>query len=227
MAKRKTAIQKAYTKERNRILSTVRRYKKSGLDVQFTVPEIPKKITAASVRRLQKITPKKIQEKTFGVDLTTGEQISYFKARKQAQAERKREKEDRLRFAKEIRENIKDVTAEFKAKPPKSFATPTVSDVIISKFLHLILTYPDEAYEIIRCWLDNQLAEYGQEAVAKMLQQSNDAGDWLQPRDIYKAGRLADMLSSMIAYLDISKEEKRQILDSVDEELSEWEELYF
>lgn len=63
--KKASSTLKEYRKQRSRVLATVRRYEKQGLYVNFVVPNIPKRITQASVRRLSKITPKQIQQKTF------------------------------------------------------------------------------------------------------------------------------------------------------------------
>lgn len=61
----KSEIEKKYYKERKLVLQRISRAKKRG----FTVPEkllpaIPKKITAGSVRRLEKLSAKYIQEKS-------------------------------------------------------------------------------------------------------------------------------------------------------------------
>ena len=82
MARGKQAIINEYRRNRRRIQSTIYRYRKQGLEVNFELPKIPKNITAASVRRLEKITPKTIQKKTRGVDYSTGEIVSYFRAKK-------------------------------------------------------------------------------------------------------------------------------------------------
>lgn len=77
MKKIKNAIQKAYQKERNRILSQIRKLKKQGYDISdVNVPKIPKKKTEGSVRRLQKLTTRKIQEQASRVDVETGEILS-------------------------------------------------------------------------------------------------------------------------------------------------------
>jgi hypothetical protein len=77
MKKIKDAIQKAYQKERNRILSQIRKLKKQGYDTSdIDVPKIPKKKTEGSIRRLQKLTTRKIQEQASRVDYETGEIVS-------------------------------------------------------------------------------------------------------------------------------------------------------
>lgn len=66
-----------YMKERKRIQQAISREKKSGYIVpENLLPDIPKRITKASINRLKKITPKTIRSKSELVDFTTGEIIT-------------------------------------------------------------------------------------------------------------------------------------------------------
>lgn len=66
-----------YMKERRRIQQAISREKKSGYIVpESLLPDIPKRITKASINRLKKITPKTIRSKSELVDFTTGEIIT-------------------------------------------------------------------------------------------------------------------------------------------------------
>ena len=80
--KKVSATVKAYRKERSRVLATVRRYEKQGLYVDFVVPNIPKRITQASVRRLAKITPKKIQSQTYQLNEFGEVEASFYQFKK-------------------------------------------------------------------------------------------------------------------------------------------------
>lgn len=66
-----------YMKERRRIQQAISREKKSGyIPPENLLPDIPKRITKASINRLKKITPKTIRSKSELVDFTTGEIIT-------------------------------------------------------------------------------------------------------------------------------------------------------
>lgn len=66
-----------YMKERRRIQQAISQQKKSGYIIpENLLPDIPKRITKASVNRLKKITPKTIRSKSELVDFTTGEIIT-------------------------------------------------------------------------------------------------------------------------------------------------------
>lgn len=74
-SKRKhNAIEKAYFKERARIQSQQRSMLRRGYIISAdALPPIPKKITAGSVRRLKKITSKKLYDSADFMDLTSGD----------------------------------------------------------------------------------------------------------------------------------------------------------
>jgi hypothetical protein len=81
--KKASSTLKEYRKQRSRVLATVRRYEKQGLYVDFAVPNIPKRITQASVRRLSKITPKQIQQKTFKLSEFGEIEASFYQFKKE------------------------------------------------------------------------------------------------------------------------------------------------
>jgi hypothetical protein len=75
--------EKAYNKQIKRIRQFVRRAEQRGYVFSETIiPQKPKKITHASVRRLQSITPARMYKKAEYMDYSTGELISGTKARK-------------------------------------------------------------------------------------------------------------------------------------------------
>lgn len=67
------SIQSDYYKERKRISRYISRLERAGAEVNLELPQVPKKITPASVRRLQRITPEKILSKTSVISEETGE----------------------------------------------------------------------------------------------------------------------------------------------------------
>lgn len=215
--KKSSAVQRAYTAQRRRIQNLMSRYRRKGYDVQFQLPSIPKRITPASVRRLQRITPEVVRKQSFGVDYESGEQITYEKAQKQYVAERRAYREQ---IAQETQRQ-KDISTQIELE--RRAITPSISTVIISNFRYHISFYPEKARDIISKWLSEQILAYGETTVAKMLQESNDAGMWLTPKETYSDELVREMLSNMLDFLDISDEEKQTILDEVDEEFEFWE----
>lgn len=81
--KKLSEAEKAYNAQVRRIKQFTRRAEKRGYAFNAEVlPPRPKKITQASVRRLQKITPEKLYKKAEYVNRETGEVVSGTKARK-------------------------------------------------------------------------------------------------------------------------------------------------
>lgn len=83
MAKKKTksAVELEYEKQQKRIKSYVRKYAEKGVIFSEDVlPDVPKKITEGSVRRLKQITSKKLMQKAFAVEPETGEVVQGEKA---------------------------------------------------------------------------------------------------------------------------------------------------
>ena len=81
-------LQQEYRKQRRRLQAFVSRAKKRGYQFKENIiPNIPKKITKASVERLKKLIPKKLYEKAEYVDIETGE----IKTPKQRQLEVRKE----------------------------------------------------------------------------------------------------------------------------------------
>ena len=74
--KKKTENQKAYQKERRRLLQAVRRAEKQGyIFPEDIVPEIPKRVTKKQLEKIQKIKPKQLYKKAEFVYEETGEVI--------------------------------------------------------------------------------------------------------------------------------------------------------
>lgn len=89
MARKKSTskVQQQYRKERKRIQRQMNRMLARGYILPEVLPPVPKKITAGSIRRLKKITTKKLYDMADFQDLTTGEIVSGQEGRK---LERKR-----------------------------------------------------------------------------------------------------------------------------------------
>lgn len=91
--------EKRYRKERKRVLQLIRRNEKRGIFLNQinAIPPIPKRITEASIRRLQKIDSKYIEEHGTGVDLETGEiiSVSHIKRKRRKEADKRREESRR------------------------------------------------------------------------------------------------------------------------------------
>ena len=209
-SKKSSKLQSEYRKQRRRVQNLIASYRRKGYDVQFELPAIPKKITQASVRRLAKIKPETVQEKTYGIDYETGEQISYYRA--QSQRRLLKQKERQTKKPKQTKQKTTQVEA-LKA-----------STVIIRSFRYQISQYPPTAFLIVSRWLDEQIEAYGAEAVSRMLQQGADAGLWLTPKETYNKENIKMMMNGMMDYMGLDEETKKRFIEAIDEEFPGWEE---
>ena len=76
MAKKRkqTETEKLYSKQLKRIKQFIRRAEKRGfIFKEDIIPQKPKKVTKASVRKLEKLTPEKLYKKSLYVEESTGE----------------------------------------------------------------------------------------------------------------------------------------------------------
>lgn len=73
---KKQALEREYKKARHALVERIRYYKeKTGVNVNYLLPKKPKKITAGSIRRLQRIDSKKIKKE---IELVKKEDVLHF-----------------------------------------------------------------------------------------------------------------------------------------------------
>ena len=136
MAKRnkQTENQKAYQKERRRLLQAVHRAEKQGyIFPEDIVPEMPKRVTKKQLENIQKIKPKELYKKAEFVYQETGEVVPAEQRKQEVKQESIKAKETRKRKKKTstpivptyyptisiidtIRDRLSELTRE--AKPP-------------------------------------------------------------------------------------------------------------
>ena len=150
MAKKVSKTVKEYRKQRKRIQSTISRLKKSGYFPAINIlPDIPKRITQSSVRRLQKIDIEYIYKKSVHLDIETGELLEG----RQPKSKRKQKK----RTDKQ-KERYVDFT-----------------DMVIREYKNQISRFPAKVAEIIFRKLDEAIQKSGKDNVAYALQYKNES----------------------------------------------------
>lgn len=114
--KKKTENQKAYQKERRRLLQAVRRAEKQGyIFPEDIVPELPKRVTKKQLEKIQKIKPKQLYKKAEFVYKETGEVVP-------AEQRKQEVKQEAIIKAKETRKRKKKISI-----PSVSTYYPTIS----------------------------------------------------------------------------------------------------
>lgn len=203
-------IKEQYRKERKRILATKRRYEKKGLDVSLNIPAIPKNITSASVRRLQKITLEKIREKSQGPSYVTGEVLDYGKFIRQRKRALDQERKD-LDTIKTYAERGVNLVYDWQAA--------------IDSFESTVDQYPDRAREIVMQRIESYKEIYGARDLGYALKALIESGEVLTPKDAYNMPLIFNMLTKLSALLGLTKQEYEDIIEDIDR-VSSYEEYY-
>ena len=129
MAKRKkqTENQKAYQKERRRLLQAVRRAEKQGyIFPEDVVPELPERVTKKQLEKIQKTKPKQLYKKAEFVYKETGEVVP-------AEQRKQEVKKEAVRKAKETRKRKKTSTPNV----PTYYPTISIIDTVRDRILEL------------------------------------------------------------------------------------------
>ena len=202
------SLKKEYMKQRKRIQSYLSRYKKLGLEFDNVLPKIPKKITEGSIRRLQKITPQKIQEKAIFIDTETGEVIEGKGAKKYAKEFNAQHQEYYPSETDIVLNNFADNVSHFE---PMSMHS-------ISNFKSMVARFPNSAEPIITPWINNLISEYGADNVAQMLQDAMADGLMLTFEIAYDNSLLQNYMADLVDYLpEVGNFTKDEILDKMSE----------
>lgn len=130
MANRKklTENQKAYQKERRRLLQAVRRAEKQGyIFPEDVVPDLPKRVTKKRLENIQKIKPKDLYKKAEFVYEETGEIVP-------AEQRKQEIKQEAIKKAKETRKKEKKIRI---PSIPTYYPTISIIDVIRDRISEL------------------------------------------------------------------------------------------
>lgn len=130
MAKRKkrTENQKAYQKERRRLLQAVRRAEKQGyIFPEDIIPELPKRVTKKQLEKIQKIKPKQLYKKAEFVYQETGEVVP-------AEQRKQEVKQEAIKKAKETRKRKKKIST---PNVPTYYPTISIIDTIRDRISEL------------------------------------------------------------------------------------------
>lgn len=161
-----------YNKELKRLRQAVKRAEQKGYVVpENIIPPRPKNITAGSVRKLAKITPQKIREKSnksqfekTGVSLKTKENKQAIK-KEQAKliTQTKKDKEQRKKIDKKAKESLKKLQENEEYR--KVFS---MGEIVYRKILDLCEKYsidnPNGA-NLVRGLLQDEISQYGKKSV--------------------------------------------------------------
>ena len=126
--KKKTENQKAYQKERRRLLQAIRRAEKQGyIFPEDIVPDVPKRVTKKQLEKIQKTKPKQLYKKAKFVYQETGEVVP-------AEQRKQEVKQEAIRKAKETRKRKKKISI---PSVPTYYPTISIIDTIRDRISEL------------------------------------------------------------------------------------------
>lgn len=191
------SIKQQYQRNRRRIQRYVNKYSKKGIIFPDNIiPPIPKKITKASVRRLERITPKVLREKGKSIDVETGEIRSFIFGLRQA---KKLDKEEEYT-------NTTD--------------SSMLDDIIIAEFFNRNRYFGDRINRLLHEWVDLLINMSGKRYVSTMIENASRAGVFLSLESAYDKDKFMAFLAQMQEY---HPEAGQYILDQIADEWEEWD----
>lgn len=172
MAKRvkQTPAERDYSKQVKRIKQFIRRAEKRGYRFSEDVlPQKPKRVTQASVRKLAKLTPEKLYQKAvYGGLASEGEIVPATEGVKLERSLRAKKASETRKYR--LAEPTQEQTNTPGFEPPENLLEFGISNVIVQNFKSQILHFPKEIADKIIALINTLVSEQGIEDVAYSLQ---------------------------------------------------------
>ena len=227
MAKRKAKPNKyvkEYRKERSRIQRFIKRAEKRGYVFEDNIiPEISKNITAGSIRRLQKLTPKELYSRARKLVYETGEVVPGQVGR---DIERSQAAKKAAQTRKSIEQNIKipSMREERQATQAEYRRFPSESDILINNWYTELEALQNAAYyQALKAWMDRAIAQFGREAVAEMLKEAYAHGYQLGWEVAYKDTPFKEYTNTLIDFIPDAGEYGKDTFWDALEQTEEWD----
>ena len=206
-------VKKAYRKERRRIQQQIHRMKKRAYDVPDLLPDIPKRITQASVRRLKKITTEKLYKESRFVDIETGEILTSKEGQKLERSRRRKPKQ------------------KVQAPPPTPVAPPEPDYVMFDKQILTVFTMEmteifgrnEKLFNYITRWYNMSLEKYGADEMAEALEKAKSEGMFPGWEAVSDSEILVGKLEAITNLMAINSESREELFEEL-EQLEDWTE---
>lgn len=199
MARKKlTPAQREYNKNRRRIKQAIKRLEKRGYIIPENIlPKIPKRITNASVRRLEKINLDFIYKKSRFLDVTTGELFEGTQGKEREKQLKKENREpDYVIFERQVLANFEREMTE-------------------------VFGRNERLFNYITRWYRQSLARYGEEDFARALEEANSRGMFPSWESVSNDELLVGKLSDILDLVGGSKGGREEIMEEL-EYMEDW-----
>ncbi len=219
----KTAVEQEYNKQLKRVKSFVRRAEKKGfIFSENVIPSKPKRITQASVRKLEKLTPTKLYQKAEYVsELSYGEVVSGKKGlqiNKEHQKEQRKTKKKQANITLEPPTQESTNTAGFTPPTYVSYDESFFARVVISNYRINLQRFNEMCRKLLTNWLDEQITKNGELAVAVMLEDGAKAGYLVNYQIAYEAQKIFEYMSQMMDYMPDTDDIREKVMDAFEQD---------
>ena len=222
MAKRhkQTPTERAYSKQVKRIKQFISRAEKRGYQFSEDVlPQRPKHVTQASVRKLAKLTPEKLYKKAiYGGSATEGEIVPATEGLKLERSLRAKKAAQTRKY--KLAKPTQEPTNTTGFIPPVNISEDEsfFERVVISQWYGVLQENSNgEAYNLLRVWMGNTVRAQGIHNTAIMLQEGAENGHLLVWDVVYKHDKAVSYIGYMLDYLpDQGILYKEEILDKIE-----------
>lgn len=224
MAKRKTKQtpnQRAYAKQVKRIKQFIRRAEKRGYQFSENVlPQQPKRVTQASIRKLAQLTPEKLYQKAvYGGEASFGEIVKGTEGVKLERSLRAKKGHETRKYR--LSEPTQESTNTLGFVPPENISKDTsfFDAVVITGFKAHVRQFNEHASNLLLSWLDRILATNDVHDVATMLNDGAEAGLIVTYQIVYSQDKLTQYMSEMLDYLpEAGPLFKAEMMDAMEED---------
>lgn len=223
MAKRRkqTPAERAYSKQVKRIKQFISRAEKRGYQFSDNVlPQRPKRVTQASVKKLAKITPEKLYKKAvYGGLATMGEIVPAIEGLKLERSLRAKKASQTRKYR--LAHPTQQSTNTPGFEPPENISEDATffDAVVISGFRSHVRQFNERASNLLLSWLDKILATNDTHDIATMLNDGAEAGLIVTYQIVYSQDKLTQYMSEMLNYLpEAGPLFKAEIMDAMEEE---------
>lgn len=223
MAKRRkqTPAERDYSKQVKRIKQIISRAEKRGYQFSEDVlPQRPKRVTQASVRKLAKLTPEKLYQKAvYGGLASEGEIVPASEGVKLERSLRAKKAAETRKYR--LTEPVQEPTNTPGFVPPENISEDGAffDAVVISGFKAHVSQFNEHASNLLLSWLDRILETNDVHDVATMLNDGAEAGLIVTYQIVYSQDKLTQYMSEMLDYLpEAGPLFKAEMMDAMEEE---------
>lgn len=221
MKKRHTVspTKQAYSKQLKRIKQFIRRAEKRGyIFSENVIPPVPKRITPASVRRLQRITPEKLYKNAAYVsELTLGEIVpAHVGLKLEKQKAQQKRKETLLKKKLKKKKRLKQLG--FTNETSSVLLRSDYSQTVVYNFLYTLEKFVNsDGYPVLKDFIDKAIQFNGMDKTAEMIVKVVENEGMIDGQIMYYTTLTNNYISRMLKYLPLDETTKIKLYDSLED----------